>query len=250
MLLLLKVVLVPILIGTVTLVARRWGSRVGGLVMGLPIVAGPTLCFYAVEQGDLFAASATRSTLLGLVGVAAFCLAYARSSTRLNWQPCLLIGWFAFGVVTAVLHRIQAGLVISFVAAVAALLLARALFPTPRSRPLPVGNPAWDLPLRMLAAAALVLFLTSVAARLGPGWSGVLTPFPVATAIIAGFSHAQGGSETAIRFLHGYIPGLCSFALFCVVLAATLPSLGLVAAFAFALAVQLVAQGILFWSAA
>lgn len=248
MLLLLKLVLVPILIGTVTLVARRWGPRVGGLVMGLPVVAGPTLWFYAIEQGDLFAAGATRATLLGLVGVAAFCIAYARSSVRLTWQPCLLIGWLAFGLVTAFLHRSDASLVVSLVAAVVALLVARALFPRPRSSPEPVARTAWDLPLRMLAAAALVLTLTSVADRLGPSLSGVLTPFPVATAIIAGFSHAQGGPEAAIRFLHAYIPGLCSFAIFCFVLAASLPSLGLVAAFASALAAQLAIQGFLFWT--
>ena len=246
MLLLLKLVLVPLLIGAVTLVARRWGPRVGGLVMGLPVVAGPTLCFYAIDQGNLFAAGAARATLLGLVGVAAFCVAYSRSSMRLNWQPCLIIGWLAFGVVTVLLHQTQASLVVSLVAAVTSLLGARLFFPSPRSTPSPVASPRWDLPLRMLAAATLVLILTSVADRLGPSLSGVLTPFPVATAIIAGFSHAQGGPEAVVRFLRAYMPGLCTFALFCFVLSASLPSFGLPVAFASALVVQLAIQILLF----
>jgi hypothetical protein len=55
MLLLLKLVLVPAFVGGVTLAARRWGLRVGGLLTALPMVAGPALCFYAIEQGNGFA---------------------------------------------------------------------------------------------------------------------------------------------------------------------------------------------------
>ena len=55
--------------------------------------------------------------------------------------------------------------------------------------------------------------------------SGILTPFPVATAILAGFTHAQRGSAACVEFLRTYIPGLCGFAVFCVVLAITLPDL-------------------------
>src|SRR5688572_1778556 len=51
-LLILKLVLVPALVAGLTLAARRWGPFVGGLLLGLPVVAGPTLYFYAVEQGD------------------------------------------------------------------------------------------------------------------------------------------------------------------------------------------------------
>ncbi len=57
-------------------------------------------------------------------------------------------------------------------------------------------------------------------------------------------------AEAAVRFLRSYLPGLCTFALFCFVLSVSLPSLGLPAAFAAALVVQLVIQGILFWSVA
>jgi hypothetical protein len=97
----------------------------------------------------------------------------------------------------------------------------------------------------MIAAATLVFVLTSMADRLGPALSGLLTPFPVATAIIAGFMHAQEGSGAVLRFLRGYMPGLCSFAIFCFVLALTLPTRSLGTAAAAALGAQLVAQAIL-----
>jgi hypothetical protein len=252
LLLLLRLALVPILIAAVTLVSRRWGPRVGGFVTALPAVAGPTLVFYAVQQGSLFAADAARGTLLGLVGVGAFCLAYARASTRLHWAPCLLIGWVSFAAVTMLIYRVDIGAVPALVVAVLSLLGTRAVLPSPASSrservsPEPLAKAdRWDLPMRMASAAALVFILTSAANRLGSSISGILTPFPVATAILAGFTHAQRGSAASVEFLRAYIPGLCSFAVFCSVLTFTLPVLSIAWSFAVALATQLVLQMLL-----
>jgi hypothetical protein len=246
LLLLLRLTLVPILVAAVTLASRRWGPRVGGFVTALPAVAGPTLGFYAVQQGNLFAADAARGSMLGLAGVAAFCLAYARASTWLHWAPCLIVGWGSFAVVTTLIYRVDVGPLSALLIAVAALLAARALLPPPQPVPPAAGAPRWDLPLRMLAAAALVFILTSAANRLGSSVSGILTPFPVATAILAGFAHAQRGPAASVEFLRAYIPGLCTFAVFCVVLALTLPRMPIAWSFTAALATQLALQTVLF----
>lgn len=246
MLLVLRLVLVPLLIAAVTLAARRWGHRVAAFVTALPAVAGPTLAFYAVEQGASFAADAARASLLGLVGVAAFCLAYARASARLHWTMCLLLGWSSFAIVTLAMYRVHVGPIAAFAIAVAALFASRALLPA-HERPLPAsGAPRWDLPLRMMSAGALVFFLTAAAERLGPAVSGILTPFPVATAILAGFTHAQRGSAACIQFLRTYTPGLCGFAVFCVMLALTMTRLPVAWSFVAALTLQLLLQLALF----
>jgi hypothetical protein len=215
LLLLLRLTLVPILIAAVTLASRRWGPRVGGFVTALPAVAGPTLGFYAVQQGNLFAADAARGTLLGLAGVAAFCLAYARASTRLHWAPCLIVGWGSFAVVTTLIYREDVGPLVALSIAVAALLAARALLPPPQRPAGPkgpalqpvahaAGAPRWDLPLRMLAAAALVFILTSAANRLGSSVSGILTPFPVAQRRERGHRARRRGHGNVART--SYIP--------------------------------------------
>ena len=67
MLFALKLCLVPVLVGAVTLATRRWGPRIGGWLTALPVIAGPTLCFYAIEQGSEFARRAAGATLVGLV---------------------------------------------------------------------------------------------------------------------------------------------------------------------------------------
>jgi hypothetical protein len=245
-LLILRLVLVPLLIAVVTLAGRRWGQRVGAFVTALPAVAGPTLGFYAIQQGRTFAADAALGSMLGLVGVAAFCLAYARSSLRLHWSACLFIGWGSFAVVSMLLYGVSVHPLVALLIAVAALFTVRALLPAAQPVPPPTGAPRWDLPLRTLSAATLVFALTSVADRLGPSLSGILTPFPVATAILAGFTHAQRGSAACVEFLRALVPGLCGFAIFCAVLSMTLTRMPIGWSFVVALATQLVSQTALF----
>jgi hypothetical protein len=244
-LLLLRLTLVPLLIAVVTLVVRRWGPRAAAFVAALPAVAGPTLGFYAVQQGDLFAAHAAQGALLGLVGVAAFCCAYGYASLRFGWPWCLLIGWLMFGLVTLTTLQVEVPAVVGLVIAITALLFVRWLLPHRAPSPNALPPPAWDLPVRMLSGLTLVFVLTSAAEHLGPTLSGLLTPFPVVTAIVAGFMHAQQGTGAVLRFLRGYMPGLCSFAVFCFVFALTLPTSSLGVAAGASLAAQLVAQAVL-----
>jgi hypothetical protein len=244
-LLLLRLTLVPLLIAAVTLVVRRWGPRAAAFVAALPAVAGPTLGFYAVQQGHVFAAHAAEGALLGLVGVAAFCCAYGYASLRFRWPVCLLIGWLTFGLVTLTTLHVDVPAVVGLAIAIAALLFVRWLLPHRAPSPNALPPPAWDLPVRMLSGLTLVFVLTSAAEHLGPTLSGLLTPFPVVTAIVAGFMHAQQGTGAVLRFLRGYMPGLSSFAVFCFVFALTLPTSSLGVAAGASLAAQLVAQAVL-----
>jgi hypothetical protein len=243
MLLAVKIVLVPALIAAVTLAARRWGPRVGGLLTALPVVAGPTLSFYAIEQGPAFAAVAAEGTLLGLIAVGGFCVAYAWCALRAPWPVSLAAGWLAFAVVTLSMYRVALPLAVDLILAVTVLLLVPRVLPrtgpAERLSERAIGDLLW---LRMVAAAVLVFVLTSLADGLGPTLSGVLTPFPVATAIIAAFTHAQLGPTGVIAVFSCLLPGLASFAVFCFLMAATIRSLHLVGAIIAALSVQLAVQ--------
>ena len=74
---LIKLVPTPLLIATLTLIGRRWGSAVSGAIAGLPLTSGPVSVFLALEQGKDFAAHTANATLAGLIAVAAFSLSYA-----------------------------------------------------------------------------------------------------------------------------------------------------------------------------
>src|SRR5687768_4175760 len=73
----------------------------------MPVVAGPVLVFVTIERGALFGADAAHATLAGLIGTVAFTVAYARTSERLPWYLCLLLGWLTFGATAYVLFLLQ-----------------------------------------------------------------------------------------------------------------------------------------------
>jgi hypothetical protein len=80
-----KVLLAPSFVVGASLTARRFGARVGGLVAGLPVVAGPILLAYALAHGRGFAAGAAAGTLLGLVSLIAFVMVPRRAEPH---GPC------------------------------------------------------------------------------------------------------------------------------------------------------------------
>jgi hypothetical protein len=237
-----KLTLAPALVAIATLLGRRYGQIAAGLVAGLPIVAGPILYFYAAEQGPAFGAAAALSTLLGLVSLSLFTVAYAwRAWGGGSVLSSLVLGWLAFLVGTVLINHLLAtrepNLAEALCFGVGSLLLAlRSLPPTrePGAGPA-VAVPAWDLPVRLLATALLVWLLTHFAQTLGPTLGGLLTPFPIASTVLTVFAHSQGGSEAARSVLKGLLLALNAFAAFCAVLALALAPWGLAPAFGAAL---------------
>ena len=96
----LKVALAPLLVTLATLAGRRWGAVVAGAVTALPIVAGPILAIIAIEHGREFGDAAARSALLGVVALAASCVAFARAANH---------GWPATIAALARLRRRRGG---------------------------------------------------------------------------------------------------------------------------------------------
>jgi hypothetical protein len=114
MLLVFKLLLTPLLICLVSLVGRRWGPTVSGWLVGLPLTSGPVALFLALEQGTAFASHSAQGTLLGLISVAGFCLAYSWFSLRLSWLWSILASWGVFFVLTAVLGLVSTPLLFAF----------------------------------------------------------------------------------------------------------------------------------------
>ena len=158
------------------------------------------------------------------------------------------MSWAGFIALTLALHAARLRALPGLVVALAGITVSRALLPcigTSRPRTAPA---VWDLPLRMVSAMLLILVVTGVAAWLGPSLTGAFTPFPITLSVLLAFTHAREGAAIMVRFLHGFMAGMWSFAVFCFVAAVVLGPLGAVAGFAVALAAQCVVQaGLLAW---
>ena len=240
-----KVLLAPSFVVGASLAARRFGARVGGLVAGLPVVAGPILLAYALAHGRGFAANAAAGTLLGLVSLIAFVVVYARLAPRFFWGASMLAGWLAFIALTALFSGLHVPAQAALPLALAALTAGLLILPRAPALPhAPPSHPSWDLPLRAGCALALVLSLTAVAGWLGPQLSGLLAPFPIIATVLAVFTHVQRGTGELVRLLRGMVSGFAAFALFFFTLAMTLRHLPTGAAFALATSLALLTQGV------
>jgi hypothetical protein len=218
MLLLLKATLSPALIGIASWVGRRWGASAGGWCAALPLTSGPVMVAIALERGPAFAAQASLGTLLALISLAAFILIYAWIARRASWRWSSLAGCAAYLACTAALRDVSISLPLAFAIVCLVLLATLRVMPAPAGVMLSRASRSvrvwWDIPLRMLLAAILVITLTSIADTLGPRLSGLLTPFPIAVTILAAFTQHFEGPDAAARLLRGLAAGLFSFAMF------------------------------------
>lgn len=228
---LVKLALTPLLVVAVTLISRRWGHVAGGAVAGLPLTSGPVSVLLALEQGRAFAAEAAAGTTLGMVSMGAFCASYARTATRSRWPASALAGMAAFAASTALLSPLRPGLGLAFGAACLGLGAGLALLPRPGRSDAAATAPPWDLPVRAATTTGIVLALTALAPALGPALSGLVSPVPVVTLILAAFAQRAQGPAAVAGVLRGMIVGSFAFPVFFVVVGVGLPRWGLLATY-------------------
>ena len=99
-----KLFLTPLLIVSVTLAGRRWGTAVSGLLIGLPLVSAPISFIIALEHGTLFASRAAIGNLVGEISSVLFCLVYILLAPRFSWRICSLSAVGTFFLATAILN--------------------------------------------------------------------------------------------------------------------------------------------------
>lgn len=260
---LLKLTLAPALVAGASIIGRRLGQRVAGLLASLPIVGGPILGFFAYDHGPLFAARAAEQTLAGVFSLAAYSVAYGRMACSLGerrrgWAWLVLpASWAVFLASTAASFTCPPSGPVALLLAALGLALGVRLLPAAEEGP---PGPATDrrgaplpypieLGLRTAATAGLVVALTTASSGLGPDLSGLLTPFPVASTVLLVAAHVTQGPRAAIALLRGFLTGMWGFVLFCAAVAwATIP-FGVVPAFALGLAGVLTVQGAIALSA-
>jgi hypothetical protein len=225
MLLTLKLLMTPFLIASVTLVGRRWGPGIGGWLMGFPLTSGPVSILLVLQYGKDFAARAAVGTLGGQASVCVFCLAYCLVAPVAGWPVSLGVAIGAFFLSVLCWNAVALALLPTYALTLVFVALVLWWIPAQAVSTRPSEPPRWDLPARMAAAAAFVVALTALAQSLGPQLSGLLSPFPIFSIVIAAFTHQQQGATAARQLLRGVVLGSIGFGCFFLVVGALLPSL-------------------------
>lgn len=247
--LLLKILLVPMLIGGVTLVGRRFGQRVGGWLGSFPIVAGPILFILAFENGAEFGARAAESAFVAIVPAMVFYVVYAHLALRSTWWVAAVVAIVVWSLMAVLLWRVDMSLSLATIAVVLALWGSGRSMPTQiRERmisgPTPVSAHPLELPARMVTGAVVTLITSELGKQGGASVGGFASLFPSIGLVVATFNHARSGPAAAIHFLRGMTRGMWSVGTFCLTLALCLPVFGIAVGFATGLLVAVATHAI------
>ena len=254
-LLVLKLILTPLLIGLVSLAERRWGTRVGGWLVGLPLTSAPVSLFIVLELGTAFASHMAVGILLGLISQAAFCLTYAWLAFRLNWVGSWLIGWGCSGVSTLALEQVSvtalsfASIASVFLAVISALVLV--LFLWPRIKYSTGLVPAVGLGAYGSGAHDRGNRFCTVADR----YSKSTRPTPQRSAVTSAYflngfrcvCPQTPGRKCGAAILHGVVVSSFACAVFFLVVIAFIEQWSPVAVFSAATFFALLTQGLVLW---
>jgi uncharacterized membrane protein (GlpM family) len=230
------------LVAVSTVAAARWGHVIGGVLSAFPLIVGPVLLVAAERHGAAFAARTAAATLLGLIALSGFAIAYAHLARRLGWRSSLAGGWLVAAVLGALAGSVETGLAGGLVAATGSLAVALWALPPRRSASTPVVAPRWELPLRMALTAAMIVGISAAAGRFGPVVAGASAALPTVASVVAVSTHKQHGADAVVELLRGMLGGMAAFVLFCAVVGLLVEPAGAAAAFILATAAALLVQ--------
>ncbi len=209
-----KALVAPLLLVVAASVERRWGTVVGGWLLGLPLTSGPISFLLLSEHGPWFAEDAARGTLLGLVGAGVFVACYSWAAARWSWRRSLALGGLASLGLTFALSQLHPGLGATMVFSAGVLALVAAVSATPRREVTTAATTRSDLVFRVVVATVVVVGVSVASALVGSQVSGMLTALPTVTAVMVVTTHRSSGKDSARVLLRGTVAGLWGGAAF------------------------------------
>lgn len=212
-LLLLKMAVAAAIVVGCSLLAERVGPLLAAMIATLPISAGPVYVFLAMDHDAAFIAAGALGSLNSNLANAGLSLVYVLLAQRFGTVICLAAALAAWLLIVSGLQKLSLPFAaLLALTPVAFLILHRIVRPYLAARPaITPRRPWYVIPLRAAAVAALAGTVTTVSARVGPAWSGVLATFPIVlSSLIAILQPRIGGPASAAVIANGVL-GLLGF---------------------------------------
>lgn len=236
-----KVAAAAIIVVAASRATERAGPRFGSLIATLPVSAGPAYVFLALDHGATFISESARMSVAATAATAAFVAAHAVAAQRFATPACIAFATLSWLAVALLLQLrdwsfaeaclLYAG---SFVFAIRALRRYAVVMEAPA-----VPKARFDLALRALLVAGVVVATNFASHAFGPAMAGVLATYPVVfTSLVLILQPRCGGPFTASVLVNG-LKGLLGFGLALAVLHLAAARTSATAALLLALAVSL-----------
>ncbi|MFH1134782.1 MAG: hypothetical protein V1816_01715 [Pseudomonadota bacterium] len=172
-----------------TLIAEHAGPRFAGIFSGYPLGSAICLFFYGLEISPEFASQSAVFALVGLSATASFAFGYRWGAEALKKAPkawsmlaASVGGMACYFAVASVLAEIHWNMPGAAAAALVALVFFNRISRKIENKKIENKKPLGPgiMALRALAAAVIIIAVTTAAKFLPPGWAGVLAAFPMA----------------------------------------------------------------------
>ncbi|HWX05620.1 MAG TPA: hypothetical protein VN065_07295 [Bradyrhizobium sp.] len=203
--LVLRMVVTAAFVVSASVITERSGPVIGALVATLPISAGPSYVFLALDHDAAFIAEGALASLPINVATIFLGLTYVllaqRHSALLSWAGGAVV-WIALAALSRTIHwSLAEGVAVNVVAfAICIPLLNRF-----RHVKMPLITRRWyDIPLRAALVATLVATVVTLSGWVGPAVSGVIALFPMVFSSMMLILHPRiGGRPTAAVIANG-----------------------------------------------
>lgn len=186
MLLLAKILISITTVLGLVFISERVSPKWGGLLAGLPLGTGIFIFFYSIEQGIEFTRDGIPFGIASLAGSMALNMGFylgAKISQQKFWHifSASFFGIAAFFIVSFVISQFKisllTGIILFLIATALSILFFRHVEEHKGHTPAKV---TLELILfRCIFIVTLVLTITTIAAKIGPEWSGIFASFPV-----------------------------------------------------------------------
>ena len=220
-----------------SMITERSGPTIGALIATLPVSAGPSYIFLAIDHDDAFVAQSAVASLPMNAATVLMSLVFISLVQRCGLLISLMAG-FAMWLAGAIAVRaFEWSLLGGILFNAAAFALCLPLVQRFRVARMPLVTGRWyDIPLRAALVATLVAVVVTLSNVVGPKISGVIALFPaVFMSLILILTPRIGGAATGAVLANGQW-GLIGFGLAIVVLHLSVEPLGRAAALCLALA--------------
>lgn len=207
-----------------SVLARRVGHAAGGLLAGLPMIAGPITGLMLVDIDAPIVRGVCLATLACQPALVLYLLVYAHAALR--WRPAASLAVAAAVFLAGGVALLQLPLPewARVALAVAGPPLALRWMPTLGAQPLrAVAQPRGELAIRVGVAVVIAAGVMWGAQHLGPGPAGLLLATPITGVVLPLFTQARHGGEATAALLGGFLRGQVGFVAFFLVMLAALP---------------------------
>ena len=232
-----------------SVITERSGPVIGALVATLPISAGPSYVFLALDHDAAFVGAGALASLpinaatifLGLVYVV-----LAQRHGALVSCIAAVVVWIALA---AIIRQVQWSLAGGLIANAIAFAICVPLLARYRHVKMPPIKRRWyDIPLRASLVATLVATVVTLSGWVGPKVSGIIALFPVVFTSMLLILHPRIGGPPTAAVLANSGWGLMGLGIAIAVLNLVAPRFGSAAALILALATCVIWNLVLWWN--